>query len=167
MNQANAGDTGDLGSIPGGTPEEMTGKEKMLPGNFAPPPCPPTLGHFTSSWQGPSLSPSTRVALPHPGKGCKVLGSAWQLLKTQEEEGGPEREQLFPSALRKEHMSQICLTPLLGPGIPPSRLEAATAAPYRSLQEEARFRMSGTVLGIKWDLPDVSQGRGAHRVQCL
>lgn len=84
-----------------GTPEGAAGNKKMLPENSVALPCSPTLGRFTSSWQGPSLSPSTQVALPHPVKGCKVLGSAWQLSKTEKEEGGPEREQPFSWSLRK------------------------------------------------------------------
>ena len=46
----------------------------MLPENFVPPPYPPAPSHYTSSWPGPSLSPSALMALPHLGKRCKVLG---------------------------------------------------------------------------------------------
>lgn len=75
-----------------GTLEGVAGSEKVLPENFVPPPYPPT-----SSWQGPSLSPSVLMVLAPPGKGVQGPWSAWQLSKTEKGEGN----QPFPPALRK------------------------------------------------------------------
>lgn len=78
-----------------GTLEGVAGSEKVLPENFVPPPYLLTPGHFTSSWQGPSLSPSALMALPHPGKGCKVLGVLGNYQRQRGGEGGQEGSQHF------------------------------------------------------------------------
>lgn len=83
-----------------------SGWEKVLPENFVPPSYPPTPGHFTSSWQGPSLSPSALMALPHPGKGCKVLGV---LGNYQRQKGGrgPGREPAISFSFEKRETEAL------------------------------------------------------------
>ena len=140
------------------------GKEKMLPGNFAPPPCPPTLGHFTSSWQGPSLSPSTQVALPHPGKGCKVLGSAWQLSRTNEEKG-PRKGAAVSFGFEEGayELDLTCTGPR--PRYPTFQIRSCHCCPLSVTP--GRGSVQDVRHCAKRDLVGVREGRGAHRAYCL
>lgn len=106
-----------------GTPEGVAGSGNVLPENFVPPPYPPTPGHFTSSWQRPSLSLSVPMALPHPRKGCKVLGMLGNYQRQRKGKGLGRDPAISFSFEKRETEAlkayvQDRLGLVLGPGIP-------------------------------------------------
>lgn len=119
-------------------------KEKMLPGNPCPSSLPPNSGPlYYITLAGPAFPLQHGWHCPTQGRGARSLGC----LATAEDLGGgrgPERESnAFLSFGSEEGAYEL--------GLPHTRprpryptfqiVEAATAAPYRSLREEAGFRM--------------------------